>query len=90
MRETCPDTYDNLNKYVNNRKNIDYTDYEEIKGRLNELNKDAKKIYQIELLEKESSKDNDFDKAIEYRNKKEKSKYILKNNFKNNRKNWRK
>ena len=79
LRETCPDTYDNLNKYVNNRKNIDYTDYEEIKGRLNELNKDAKKIYQIELLEKESSKDNDFDKAIEYRNKKEKSKYILKN-----------
>ena len=79
LYEVCPDTYDNLNKFVNNKKNLDYSDYEEIKGRKDEIVKDAKKIYQIELLEKEASKDNDFDKAIEFKNKKEKSKYILKN-----------
>ena len=78
LKEVCPEAYDNLNKFVNNKKNLDYADYEEIKGRLDEIMKDAKKIYQIELLEKEASKDNDFDKAIEYKNKKEKAKYILK------------
>ena len=79
LKEVCPDTYDNLKKFVNNKKNMDYVDYEEIKGRLDELVNDAKKIYQIELLEKEASKDNDFDKAIEFKNKKEDAKYILKN-----------
>ena len=78
LKEVCPEAYDNLNKFINNKKNIDYADYEEIKGRLDEIMKDAKKIYQIELLEKEASKDNDFDKAIEFKNKKEKAKYILK------------
>ena len=79
LKEICPDTKENLNKFVNNKKNLEYEDYDEIKGRLDEIMKEAKKIYKIMLLEKEASKDNDFDKAIEFKNKKEKAKYILKN-----------
>ena len=79
LKEICPDTKENLNKFVNNKKNLEYEDYDEIKGRLDEIMKEAKKIYKIMVLEKEASKDNDFDKAIEFKNKKEKAKYILKN-----------
>ena len=78
LNEVCPDTYNNLNKYVNNKKNYNSGDYDEIKGKFDDIKNDAKKIYQVELLEKEASRDNDFDKAIEFKNKKEKGKYALK------------
>ena len=78
LNEVCPDTYNNLNKYVNNKKNYNSGDYDEIKGKFDDIKSDAKKIYQVELLEKEASRDNDFDKAIEFKNKKEKGKYALK------------
>ena len=78
MNEVCPDTYVNLTRYVNNKNNLDYSEYDEINGRFNDIKTDAKKIYQIELLEKDASKDNDFDKAIELKNKKEKEKFVLK------------
>ena len=78
LNEVCPDTYNNLNKYVNNKKNYNSGDYDEIKGKFDDITNDAKKIYQVELLEKEASRDNDFDKAIEFKNKKEKGKYALK------------
>ena len=78
LNEVCPDTYSNLNKYVNNKKNRNSSVYEDIKGSLDDIKGDAKNIYQDELLEKEASKDNDFDKAIEFKNKKEKGKYALK------------
>ena len=79
LSELCPDTEENLYKFIHNEKNYEYEDYEEIKERYEEIIKDAKKIYKISLLEKEASKGNDFDKAIELKNKKEKKKYILKN-----------
>ena len=78
LNEVCPDTYNNLNKYVHNKKNYNSGDYDEIKGKFDDIKNDAKKIYQVELLEKEASRDNDFDKAIEFKNKKEKGKYALK------------
>ena len=78
LNEVCPDTYNNLNKYVNNKKNYNSGDYDEIKGKFDDIKNDAKKIYQVALLEKEASRDNDFDKAIEFKNKKEKGKYALK------------
>ena len=78
LNEVCPDTFNNLNKFVNNKKNYNYSDYDDIKGRLDDIKSEAKKIYQVELLEKEASRDNDFDKAIELKNKKEKGKYKLK------------
>ena len=79
LNDICPESFKNLKNFINNEINLDNPDYEEIKGRLNDLVNDAKKIYQLELLEKEALKDNDFDKAMEYKNKKEKEKYILKN-----------
>ena len=78
LNEICPDTYSNLNKFVSNKKNLDHGDYDEIKGKFEDIKKEAKKLFQVELLEKEASKDNDFDKAIEFKNKKEKGKYALK------------
>ena len=79
LRDTCLECFENIKNFINNENNFDHPDFEEIKGRFNDLIDDAKKIYQFELLVKEALKDNNFDKSIEFKNKKEKSKYILKN-----------
>ena len=78
LKEVCPDTYDNLQRFLNNKNNEEYIDYEEVEARMEEIMDMGKKIYKVDLLIKDAANKNDFDKAIELKNKKEKLKYRLK------------
>lgn len=75
IREIIGNKYDiilenfiKLDKKENNNK------YTNIKNKIEEMNNTGKKIYQIKLLEKNASNKDDFDKAIELKNKSEKLK----------------
>ena len=78
LKGLCPVIFDKLIKFVNDKKNQGYANYDEIKNKLNDLIRFAKKIYQIELFEKESMNENDNGKVMEFQTKKEKAKNELK------------
>ena len=79
IREILGDKYDILlKKYLNFNRNENNDKYLKIKNKLEDLNNTGKKVYQIKLLEKNASNNDDFDKAIELKNKGEKYKYKLK------------
>ena len=83
IRDIIGDKYDIfLQKFINIDKNENNDLYLQIKNKIEELNNIGKKIYQIKLLEKNASYNDDFDKAIELKNKGEKFKNILGDIFK--------
>ena len=66
-----------LKKLINKDKNDNKDEYSTIKNKLEEINNIGKKIYQLKLLEKDASNNDDFDKAIELKNKINKLKHQL-------------
>ena len=78
IRDIIGNIYDLLLKKVINNDKKDNKEYSTIKNKLEEMNSIGKKIYQIKLLEKNASKNDDFDKAIELKNKSDKLKNQIK------------
>ena len=78
IKEILGDKYEMLlKKYINFDKIQNSDKYLKIKNKLEELNNTGKKIFQIKLLEKNASNKDDFNKAIELKNRGEKYKYQL-------------
>ena len=78
IREICGINYDILlKKLINTDKKDNKDEYSTIKNKLEEINNIGKKIYQLKLLEKDASNNDDFDKAIELKNKINKLKHQL-------------
>ena len=70
IRDIIGNKYDIIyNKILNIDKKENNEKYLEIKGKVEEMNNFGKKIYQYKLLEKKASNKDDFDNAIQYKNK---------------------
>jgi len=78
IRDIIGNIYDLLLNKINNNDKKDNNEYTTIKNKLEEMNNIGKKIYQIKLLEKNASKNDDFDKAIDLKNKGDKLKNQIK------------
>ena len=82
IREIIGDKYDIfIQKFIIMDKKENNDEYLKIKNKIEEMNNVGKKIYQIKLLEKNASYNDDFDKAIELKNKGEKLKNKLNDVF---------
>ena len=78
IREIIGDKYNTLlEKIANIDKKNNNDEYMIIKNKIEEMNNIGKKIYQIKLLEKNASNNDNFDKAMELKNKREKNKNKL-------------
>ena len=78
IKEIIGNKYDNLlDKIIILYKKENNKDYLKIKNKIEEMNNIGKKIFQIKMLEKNASNKDDFDKAIELKNKREKYKSNL-------------